>query len=54
MIRLGDGADRIAELGPGRPARVGELTLTLEEYFPDFALDEQRQQHQEQAHRPGR
>jgi cytochrome c biogenesis protein len=22
---------------------VGELSLTLEEYFPDFALDEQRQ-----------
>jgi hypothetical protein len=39
----GGGTDEIAELGPGRPARVGDLTLTLEEYFPDFALDEQRQ-----------
>ena len=39
----GGGADRIAEVFPGRATPVGDLTLSLEEYFPDFALDEQRQ-----------
>lgn len=39
----GGGADQIVEVAPGRPARAGDLTLALEEYFPDFALDEQQQ-----------
>jgi len=39
----GGGVDQIAEVEPGRPVRAGDLTLTLEEYFPDFALDDQRQ-----------
>ena len=39
----GGGTDQIVEVAPGRPARAGDLTLTLEEYFPDFALDEQGQ-----------
>jgi hypothetical protein len=39
----GGGQDVNVDLAPGRPARVGELTLALEQYFPDFALDEQQQ-----------
>jgi hypothetical protein len=45
-LRVGiSGGDRdvIVELAPGRPAESGELRVALEEYFPDFALDEQRQ-----------
>ena len=30
---------QVADLGPGRPGRAGDLTIALEEYFPDFALD---------------
>ena len=39
----GGGADQIVEVFPGRPTPVGDLRVGLEEYFPDFALDEQRQ-----------
>jgi hypothetical protein len=39
----GGGEDVIVDVVPGRPARVGDLTIALEEYFPDFALDDQRQ-----------
>ena len=39
----GGGEDVTVDLAPGRPAQAGDLTLTLEDYFPDFALDEQRQ-----------
>jgi hypothetical protein len=31
------------ELEPGRPAQVGELAIALDQYFPDFALDEKGQ-----------
>jgi hypothetical protein len=39
----GGGADQIAEVFPGRSTQVGDLILSLDEYFPDFALDAQRQ-----------
>ena len=39
----GGGGDAVVDLSPGRPAQAGELRVTLEEYYPDFALDEQRQ-----------
>jgi hypothetical protein len=38
----GEGADVTVDLAPGRPARAGELRLSLEEYYPDFALDDQQ------------
>jgi hypothetical protein len=38
----GGGEDVSVDLAPGRPSRVGDLILALEEYFPDFALDDQR------------
>ena len=31
------------DVEPGTPARAGDLTITLDDYFPDFALDENRQ-----------
>jgi hypothetical protein len=39
----GGGEDVTVDVVPGRPTRAGDLTLTLEEYYPDFALDDQRQ-----------
>jgi hypothetical protein len=39
----GGGEDVIVDVAPGRPARLGDLTVALEDYFPDFALDDQRQ-----------
>ena len=39
----GGGGDVVVDLSPGRPTQAGELRVTLEEYYPDFALDEQRQ-----------
>lgn len=36
----GSGARQDVEVGPGRPARAGDLDVSLERYFPDFALDE--------------
>ena len=39
----GGGEDVTVDVAPGRPARAGDLTIALEEYFPDFALDGQRQ-----------
>ena len=39
----GDGEDVTVDLTPGQPTKVGDLMLTLESYFPDFALDDQRQ-----------
>jgi hypothetical protein len=39
----GGGEDVIVDVVPGRPARVGDITIALEDYFPDFALDDQRQ-----------
>jgi hypothetical protein len=38
----GDGDDVIVDLVPGRPAPAGDLRLAVEEYYPDFALDEQK------------
>jgi len=39
----GGGEDVTVDVVPGRPARAGDLTIALEEYFPDFALDDRRQ-----------
>jgi hypothetical protein len=33
----------VVELRSGAPARVDDLKITLEQYFPDFALDEKQQ-----------
>jgi hypothetical protein len=33
----------VADVAPGAPGRAGDLTIALEEYFPDFALDEKQQ-----------
>jgi hypothetical protein len=38
----GAGDDVIVDLVPGRPAQAGELRLALEDYYPDFALDDQQ------------
>jgi hypothetical protein len=38
----GGGDDVIVDLVPGRPAPAGDLRLALEEYYPDFALDDQK------------
>jgi hypothetical protein len=38
----GGGEDATVDIAPGRPARAGDLTIAVEDYFPDFALDEQR------------
>ncbi len=33
----------VADVVPGQPARAGNLVLSLEQYFPDFALDDRQQ-----------
>ncbi len=33
----------VAEVAPGRPGRAGDLVISLEDYFPDFALDDKQQ-----------
>jgi hypothetical protein len=38
----GGGDDVIVDLATGRPAQAGDLRLALEEYYPDFALDDQK------------
>lgn len=38
----GEGDDVIVDLVPGSFAQVGELRLSLREYYPDFALDGQK------------
>ncbi len=43
-VAVSDGKQtQLTELGPDRPARAGDLVLSLERYFPDFALDERQQ-----------
>ncbi len=39
----GGGEDVTVDVAPGRPAQAGDLTIALEDYFPDFALDDRRQ-----------
>jgi len=42
-IAASDGAaTQVADVSPGAPGRAFDLTIALEEYFPDFALDENR------------
>ena len=42
-VAASDGAaTRVADVAPGAPGRAGELTIALEDYFPDFALDAQQ------------
>ena len=33
----------VAEVAPGAPGRAGDLTVALEQFFPDFALDDRQQ-----------
>jgi hypothetical protein len=33
----------VADLAPREPGRAGDVVISLDEYFPDFALDEKRQ-----------
>jgi hypothetical protein len=33
----------VAELAPGEPGRAGDVVISLDEFFPDFALDEKQQ-----------
>ena len=43
-VAASDGARTlVADVAPGAPGRAGDLTIALEQYFPDFALDEQQQ-----------
>ncbi len=43
-VAASDGARTlVADVAPGAPGRAGDLTIALEQYFPDFALDDQRQ-----------
>jgi hypothetical protein len=39
----GGGETRETEVRPDLPGRVGDLTISLERYFPDFALDDKQQ-----------
>jgi hypothetical protein len=42
-IAASDGtATQVADVSPGVPGRAFDLTIALEDYFPDFALDESR------------
>jgi hypothetical protein len=42
-VAASDGAStQVADVSPGAPARAGALTISLEDYFPDFALDDQQ------------
>lgn len=43
-VSASDGArTTIADVAPGAPGRAGDLTISLEQYFPDFALDDRQQ-----------
>jgi hypothetical protein len=33
----------VADVAPGAPGRASDLTIALDQYFPDFALDERQQ-----------
>jgi hypothetical protein len=33
----------VAEVAPGQPGRAGDLVIALDDYFPDFALDDRQQ-----------
>jgi hypothetical protein len=33
----------VVDLGPGAPGRAGGLVISLDQYFPDFALDDRQQ-----------
>jgi hypothetical protein len=43
-VAASDGAQElVADIAPGAPGRAGDLTIAVEQYFPDFALDERQQ-----------
>lgn len=43
-VAASDGARTVVvDVVPGAPGRAGDLTVALEQYFPDFALDERQQ-----------
>lgn len=45
----GPGASRVVELGPGETATADGLQISLERYFPDFALDQDQQPYSRSA-----
>lgn len=45
----GPGASRVVELGPEETATVDGLQISLERYFPDFALDQDQQPYSRSA-----
>jgi len=45
-----ESGSRAAEVSPDEPGRVGELEISLERYFPDFALDDKQQPFSRSAH----
>ena len=49
-VAASDGArTTVADVAPGAPGRAGDVTIALEEYFPDFALDERQQPYSRSA-----
>ncbi len=43
-VSVADGVrTEVAEVRPGQPGRAGDLVIALEDYFPDFALDDKQQ-----------
>ena len=45
-----ESGSRSAEVRPDEPGRVGDLEISLERYFPDFALDDKQQPFSRSAH----
>jgi hypothetical protein len=42
-VSVTDGARTdVADVAPGQPGRAGDVAITLEQYFPDFALDDKQ------------
>jgi hypothetical protein len=43
VAAAGAGRTLVADVSPDTPGRAGDLTIALEQYFPDFALDDRQQ-----------
>jgi hypothetical protein len=49
-VAASDGSStQVADVSPGAPARAGALTISLDDYFPDFALDDRQQPYSRSA-----
>ncbi|HEX9187610.1 MAG TPA: hypothetical protein VGB87_11085, partial [Vicinamibacteria bacterium] len=49
-VAAADGArTTVVDVAPGVPGRAGDVAIALEQYFPDFALDERRQPYSRSA-----